>query len=79
MKMINKELFEQFILTCPYCGAGPTEAHLEIISGSFKASKMYLERDGFSFADCKELHTYQEKVFCNACFSIFYLEEILAK
>lgn len=62
-----------FRLTCPKCGAGPDEARLEVVSGMFRASKMWLREDGFATMDAKSFDTDDEAVLCHACGRFFSL------
>lgn len=68
-----------FDATCPKCGAPPEVAQLEIVSGRFTASKMYLQPDGFATTDAKNFSTDEEKVFCHRCRKTFDLGECLVK
>lgn len=61
--------------SCPHCGAGPIEARLEVISGSFSASGMFLNKNGFCTVESNSFNTENEKVKCNNCESIFSLDE----
>ncbi len=66
-----------FRLTCPKCGAGPDEANLQVVSGNFRASKMWLRRDGFAAMDAKTFDTDEEVVYCGACGARFPLGDCL--
>lgn len=56
-----------FRLTCPKCGAKPDKAMLEVMSGTFRAAKMWLREDGFATMDAKSFDTDEETVYCHSC------------
>lgn len=66
-----------FRLTCPKCGAEPCEAWLEVMSGRFRASNMWLQEDGFAAMDAKSFDTDEETVYCHKCKRWFSLGDCL--
>lgn len=66
-----------FRLTCPKCGAEPDEAMLEVVFGTFRASKMWLREDGFAAMDAKSFDTDEETVYCHKCERLFPLGDCL--
>lgn len=56
-----------FRTTCPKCGAQSEDAKLEVVSGRFRASKMWLQEDGFATIDAKTFDTDEETVYCHSC------------
>lgn len=66
-----------FRLTCPRCGAQPDKAMLEVVSGMFRASKMWLRENGFATVDAKTFDTEGEIVWCAACGQAFPLGDCL--
>lgn len=66
-----------FRLICPKCGVEPEDAKLEVVSGSFRASKMWLQEDGFATTDAKSFDTDEETVYCHACERFFPLGDCL--
>ena len=66
-----------FNLTCPRCGAKEEDARLAVISGTFRATKMYLCEDGFATADAKQFDTDNEKVYCHVCDTVMDLRECM--
>jgi len=67
-----------FRLTCPKCGAEPEDARLEVVYGRFRASKMWLQEDGFATMDAKTFDTDEETVYCHACERWFSLGNCLS-
>ena len=68
-----------FRLTCPKCGSPYDVAKLEVIAGTFRASKMWLHSDGFTTMNAKTFDTDEETVYCHVCERIFPLGECLDK
>jgi uncharacterized protein YbaR (Trm112 family) len=66
-----------FGLTCPKCNSPYDVAKLEVVSGTFHASKMWLREDGFATTDAKTFDTDKEIVYCHVCERLFPLEECL--
>lgn len=64
---------KSFRTTCPKCGVSD---QLEVVSGFFSTSGMFLSPDGFAFADAKQVETSSERVRCVVCQSIMFLEEL---
>ena len=62
-----------YITKCPKCG---TEDSLHVISGSFECARMSLKKDGFCFADAKQIDTNDEIVWCLECDETFSLSEV---
>ncbi|MCR4427560.1 MAG: hypothetical protein NUW23_15490, partial [Firmicutes bacterium] len=59
--------------TCPKCGA---EDSLYVVSGYFRATRMFLTQDGFSPMDAKQFDTEDEKVECDSCGATFDLGDL---
>ena len=57
---------------CPHCNA----EELEVISGNFQAYGMKLCKDGFAFADAKQVDTDDENVRCRNCGNEYDLGEL---
>jgi hypothetical protein len=68
-----------FRLVCPRCKAPPEQAKLRVVSGSFAARDMFLNKDGFSPTDSKGFDTHEEMVSCSACRTLFPLYECMTE
>jgi hypothetical protein len=66
-----------FKTSCPRCKAELEDARLEVVGGTFRASKMWLGEDGFATTDAKTFDTNDEIVYCHACEEQFPLGECL--
>jgi uncharacterized protein YbaR (Trm112 family) len=66
-----------FRLTCPKCGSPYDVAKLEVVAGTFRASKMWLREDGFATMDAKTFDTDEETVYCHVCERMFPLGDCL--
>ena len=62
-----------FSPSCPYCGARDA---LMVRAGSFMAAEMSLTPHGFAVTDAQAFDTAQEQVQCEACSTVFTLDEV---
>lgn len=56
-------------IKCPMCAISldDPDAHFEIVSGTFRATRMPLTLDGFAFTDAKNVDTEDEIARCCTC------------